>query len=157
MLKKYIQREHQLLAVLLVVVCVQFIEAILLQVKYDLFTGGFLQPYSYIDVWDRIDFISISAIFDLFFYTFIAVIWYTAANYFKKFSLITTFYYIVLSLGLTSIWLAAKFKLLSYFNDTINYTIIKNLGGGSLKEAILYASNEIDFSIVVILLCGGVV
>ncbi len=155
MFKKFFKRNQRLLAVLFVVVCMQFIEAALLQVKYNLFTGGFLQPYSYTDVLDQIKFISISAIFDLYFFTFIAVIWYTISKHLNRFSIITTFYYIVLSLALSSIWLVAKYKLLSYFNDTINFTIIKNLSGGSLREALLYVSNEIIFGIVIILLCSG--
>jgi hypothetical protein len=44
---------------------------------------------------------------------------------------------------LAGIWLALKFKVLSYFSDTVNLQIIKNLGGGSLKQALLYISNEI--------------
>ncbi len=35
------------LAILAVIVVVQLAELMLLQRKYDIFTGGFLQPYSY--------------------------------------------------------------------------------------------------------------
>jgi len=47
-------------------------------------------------------------------------------------------------------WLGFKFKVLSYFNDTVNFLILQNLGGGSVKDAFLYASNEITLFVVVI-------
>ena len=34
--------------------------------------------------------------------------------------------------------LVAKFEVLSYFSDAISYSLIKSLGGGSVKEALLY-------------------
>ncbi len=38
---------RRLLVVFIVVIIIQIFEAMLLHYKYDLFTGGFLQPFSY--------------------------------------------------------------------------------------------------------------
>ena len=40
------------------------------------------------------------------------------------------------------IWLTLKFKVLSYFSDTINFQLVQNLGGGDLMEALTYIANE---------------
>lgn len=38
--------------------------------------------------------------------------------------------------------LIAKFELLSYFSDAVSFQLIRNLGGGSLFDAFLFALNE---------------
>lgn len=44
--------------------------------------------------------------------------------------------------------LAVKFRILSYFSDAISFQIIRNLGGGSLVQALLYVADEAGFLIV---------
>ena len=64
------------IAVLLVVIFVQIAEFLLLQYKYDLFTGGFLQPHSYITWIDRAEFIGLSLWMDLALFGGLGLIWY---------------------------------------------------------------------------------
>lgn len=48
-------------------------------------------------------------------------------------------------------WLALKFKVLTYFSDTVNFLVIKNLGGGNLADSLAYISSEASIFVLVIL------
>ena len=142
-IKETVWRHHRLIAVLTAVIIVNIFELTLLHYKYDVFTGGFLQPFSYKTISERFIFIFLSLLFDLSLCGVLASFWFFIANKFKKKGIIVSYNFTVLIVLLMGIWLALKFKVLSYFSDTINLTIIKNLGGGSLKEALVYVGNEI--------------
>jgi len=142
-LENLVAKYRRLIVVLIAVIIIQIFESMLLHYKYDLFTGGFLQPFSYKTIPERLTFILFSLCFDLSFVGLLAGLWFFIADKLNKYGLIIYYSFTVIVVFLTGIWLALKFKVLSYFSDTINLQIIKNLAGGSLKEAILYASNEI--------------
>jgi hypothetical protein len=57
------------------------------------------------------------------------------------------FYFNFLFLGgaVAAAVLAVKFRILSYFSDAISLQIIRNLGGGSLVQALLYVADEAMF------------
>jgi hypothetical protein len=134
---------RRLLVVLIAVLIIQIFESILLHYKYDLFTGGFLQPFSYKTFSERLIFILFSLWFDLTLVGLLAGLWFVVADRLNKYGQIIYYNFTALVVLLTGVWLAFKFKVLSYFSDTVNLQIVKNLGGGSLKEALLYVSNEI--------------
>ena len=48
----------------------------------------------------------------------------------------------VLVTGLMTAALAAKYEVLRYFSDAISFQLIRNLGGGSLFDALLFVMNE---------------
>lgn len=129
-------------AVLLVVIIVQIAEFLLLQYKYDLFTGGFLQPHSYTTWAERAGFIGLSLWMDLALFGLLGLIWYWICNRFRIKPIFSAYNFVFLVLSIMGIWLTIKFKVLSYFNDTLNFLIIKNLGGGSLLDALTYVANE---------------
>jgi hypothetical protein len=52
------------------------------------------------------------------------------------------FDYLALSVAAFSAALIAKFEVLSYFSDAISFQLIRNLGGGSLFDAFLFALSE---------------
>ncbi len=142
-LENLIARYRRLIVVFIAAAIVQIFELILLYYKYDLFTGGFLQPFSYTTFPDRLTFILLSLWFDLSLVGLLASFWFFIADKLNKYGLIIYYSFTFMVVFLVGNWLSFKFKVLSYFSDTINLQIIKNLGGGSLKEALLYASNEI--------------
>ena len=143
-------RYRRLLVVLIVVIIIQIFEAMLLHYKYDLFTGGFLQPFSYKTLPERLTFILVSLWFDLAFFGLLASLWFFVADKLNKFGLTIYYSFTVIVVFLTGTWLFFKFKVLSYFSDTVNLQIITNLGGGSLREALLYVSNEILLFIAIL-------
>jgi phosphoglycerol transferase MdoB-like AlkP superfamily enzyme len=142
-LENLVARYRRLIVVLIAVILIQIFESILLHYKYDLFTGGFLQPFSYKTIPERLTFVLVSLWFDLAFVGLLASLWFFVADKLNKYGLVIYYSFTVIVVFLTGIWLSLKFKVLSYFSDTINLQIIKNLGGGSLQEALLYVSNEI--------------
>lgn len=145
----------QLGVVLLVVLVVQLLELLLLQKKYDLFTGGFLQPYSYLTWFDRVEFIGLSVWIDMVFFAAVSLPWFWLSKRRNTPLPLTAYNFAFTTLAVMGIWLALKFKTLSYFNDTLNFLVIKNLGGGSLLEALSYVINEaVIFGVgVLLLLC----
>jgi hypothetical protein len=140
-----------LISILIVVGFVQIFEFLLLQIKYDLFTGGFLQPYSYLTFTDRLTFIGLSLWMDLILFgTFsITWFWYSTRRGIKP--LVAAYVFMFWVLSIMGFWLAVKFKLLTYFSDTVNFLVIQNLGGGKLAGALIYIANEASIFVLVIL------
>jgi hypothetical protein len=132
----------QLFSVLLVVAIIQLVEFLLLEVKYDLFTGGFLQPYAYLNWGERIAFIGLSLWMDLLLFGGIGLLWYRFRSRLGTRPLVAAYFFVFCCLSAMGVWLTLKYEILSYFNDTINFLIIKNLGGGSLSTALSYFANE---------------
>ena len=128
--------------VLIVVAIIQIAELLFLQRKYDFFTGGFLQPHSYTAWSDRSAFIGLSLWMDFALFGVLGLIWYWISKRFRINPVLSAYNFVFLTLSIMGIWLTVKFKVLSYFNDTLNFLVIKNLGGGSLLEALTYVANE---------------
>jgi len=148
-----IWRYRRLATVILAVVIIQIFELTLLNYKYDIFSGGFLQPYAYKTFVDRVYFIAVSLCFDLSLFGIIASFWFFIADRLNKYGLTIYYNFTAVIVLLVGMFLALKFKVLSYFSDTINLQIIKNLGGGSLMEALVYASKEISLFIAITIVC----
>lgn len=142
-LQGFFESYRRLLVVVIVLIFIQVFEIILLHFKYDLFTGGFLQPFAYQTTEERLRFFIISIWYDLSLITLLASLWFLGADKLNKYGLKIYYSFSVIVVFFAALWLLVKFKLLSYFNDTVNLQIIKNLAGGSIKEALLYTSNEI--------------
>ncbi|NOT11252.1 MAG: sulfatase-like hydrolase/transferase [Methylococcaceae bacterium] len=147
-----VRRYRRLIVVLITVIVLQIFELVLLHFKYDIFTGGFLQPYAYRTFSEKLLFISLSFWFDLSLVGLLAASWFFIADKLNKYGLIVYYNFIVVVLLITGIWLALEFKVLSYFSDAINLQIISNLGAGNVKEALIYASNEIALFIGIIMI-----
>lgn len=142
-MEEFLWRHRRLISVITVILIIQFFEFALLHVKYDIFTGGFLQPYSYRTFSERALFLILSLWYDYLLFGVLASLWFYGADRLNKYGILIYYGFTVIVLLIMGIWLGLKFKVLSYFNDTINYQIIANLGGGSLKQGLLYAANEI--------------
>jgi phosphoglycerol transferase MdoB-like AlkP superfamily enzyme len=138
-----VARYRRFISVLIAVALIQVFELLLLYYKYDLFTGGFLQPFSYKTLAERLAFITLSLWFDVALVGLLCSGWFFIADKLNKYGLLIYYNFTVIVVMVVGIWLSLKFKILSYFSDTINLQVVKNLGGGSLKEALIYASDEI--------------
>ncbi len=125
------------------IVIIYLVELILLHFKYDLFFGAFLQPFSYRSAFDRFTYLVLAFLYDAIFYGALMLIWFFATNKLKKYNIISVLYFSFTVITVIGVITALEYKIMSYFSDTINLTVIKNLGGGSLSEAFLYAFDEI--------------
>ncbi|MCP3906402.1 MAG: hypothetical protein GY712_00055, partial [Oceanicoccus sp.] len=133
---------YRKISVLFAVIIIQVGELLLLQRMYSLFTGGFLQPYSYLTWADRATFIGLSLWMDLVLFGTLGAVWFWLAHWFRIRPLLVGFNYMFFASSAIGFWLAVKYNVLSYFNDTLNFLIIQNLGGGSLVESLTYITNE---------------
>src|SRR5687767_1426565 len=52
------------------------------------------------------------------------------------------FNFLFFTIFIVTALLAAKYEVLSYFSDAISFQLIRNLGGGSAAEAMLYVRDE---------------
>ena len=156
-LQDFFASYRRLFVVVIVLIFVQAFELILLYFKYDIFTGGFLQPFSYQTTEERLSFFIISVWYDLTLIGLLASLWFFVADKLNKSGQAIYYGFSGIMIVFASLWLFAKFKLLSYFNDTVNLQIIKNLAGGSLKEALLYSTNEIALFIGLLVIVALVI
>jgi len=134
---------RRFITLLIIVVVIQIFELALLHFKYTIFTGGFLQQFSYQTYYDRFVFFSITCWFDGILFGVFAMAWFHVADKYNRNGMISYYNFIVTCLLITGGWLAIKFEVLSYFNDTVNFQIIKNISGGSFRNSLLYVSNEV--------------
>ena len=105
-LENVVVRYRRLIVVLIAVIIIQIFESILLHYKYDLFTGGFLQPFSYKTIPERLTFILSSLCFDLSLVGLLASLWFFIADKLSKYGLIIYYSFTVIVVFLTGIWLA---------------------------------------------------
>jgi len=143
-------------AVIAVILIVQVLELLLLQRKYDIFTGGFLQPYSYITAYDRFLFITLSVWMDFFVFGALALVWCRLAELMRIRPVLSAYHYFFASATVMVIWLNVRFELLTYFSDTLNFAIIRNLGGGSISSALAYVAEETAIFAIMLLAAAGV-
>lgn len=155
-LKQLFHRHYRVLAIAGLVMFVQVLELLLLQRKYDIFTGGFLQPYSYTSLPDQIRYLAVSTWMDLFVFGSLGLIWFRLSDRFGSKPLLSAYNFFFITAATMALWLAAKFKVLSYFNDTLNFMIIRNLGGGSLGEALRYVAQESTVIVIMLVLIVAV-
>ena len=148
-IEAFIWKYRRLVALFIIVLTVQCFELVLLHYKYNLFEGGFLQPFSYRTLPEKFVFLLFSLWFDFVFFGVVTMVWFLVADRINRHGIYIYYVFTALTLIITGAWLGFKFKVLSYFNDTLNFLVLQNLGGGSFRDALLYASNEIVLFIAV--------
>ena len=124
-----------------VVLAVSAVELAIADRKYGVFTGGFGQPEAVDSVAERIVFVAAYGVAQA---ALALLVWclclrvnraagrYTAALHFA-----------FLFGGAMLAALIARYQLHRYFSDAVDFALLKNLGGGSLKDALLFGKNEL--------------
>jgi hypothetical protein len=128
--------------VILVVLVLSFLDLLLLERKFGLFSGGFLLPERVGTPWAR--FVFGSTVFALeaglagcFWYLFHIVGLMRGAAL-----AMTRYLFVVLYGGGSVVGIVAKYQILSYFGDFLSIAMVRNLGGGSLSGALGYGAVE---------------
>jgi len=145
---------YRKISVLFAVFIIQIGELLLLQRMYNLFTGGYLQPFSYLTWTDQILFIALSLWMDLVLFGTLGAFWFWLAFRCGIRPLLAGFNYMFFTVSGIGVWLTVKYRVLSYFNDTLNFMIINNLGGGNLFDALTYISSEVSIIGISLLMLG---
>ncbi|WP_339688984.1 sulfatase-like hydrolase/transferase [uncultured Parasphingorhabdus sp.] len=117
--------------------------------KYGLFTGGFGQSQANDTFTER-------AIFLVGYISSMAMLvigtWWIIVRLFRsKRSWPPLFFLATIVGGTYILLLALTFQLHQYFSDTMSFALMANLGGGSLTDALLFASNEIFLGIAALI------
>jgi glucan phosphoethanolaminetransferase (alkaline phosphatase superfamily) len=130
------------LVIPLTALIVTILDIVLLERKYNVFTGGFLQSNQIIGFADRLYFCSIIFLLEL---SLAAGCWYLLrlVSALRSTTVAISKYQFIVVYGAGSVLaLLAKYQVLSYFGDFISLAVLRNLGGGNLKDALLYALEE---------------
>lgn len=120
---------------------ITILDIVLLERKYNTFTGGFLQTRTVTDFAGRLYLCGTIFLLEL---AFAAVCWYLLRLIFASRSTVAmSKYQFMVVYGAGSVLaLIAKYKVLSYFGDFISLAVLRNLGGGNLTGALLYSLED---------------
>ena len=136
-------RNHPWLSAIIgTTVTVQIIELVLMNRKFGLFTPSFLQPYSIESFLDRGLFFFTTIYSDVLLYGTVSLLFVAFSLVANKSRLAVSFHLFYITTAVSLMVLLAKYKVLDYMSDTINFTIAKNIAGGSLLSAIGYVADE---------------
>ena len=124
-----------------VILCVSIVELYLVERKFGVFYGGFGTSLTVDTPLEFLifttNYVAGQALFALFLLKL--------AEFFSKgmsrFGYFTVFTLLVFEFYLVS--LNIKFQIASYFSDAISFNVVKNLGGGSVLDAILFVIDEV--------------
>lgn len=147
---------HALYALLLLVACVNITECILLELKYNFFLGGFLQHHQLTGVGEGAFFLLTGLGYDLSFFGATALVWHWWWSKCHISPVTISYHYLFLVGFFCLAEIAIYYQLLMYFNDTINFYLIKHLGGNSFPDAVKYASEEILLALILASLFLGI-
>ena len=121
------------------------VELLLIDRKYGIFTGGFGQSQALQSMPERLLFAAgyLSAML-----LFAVVMWWLVHKMTRYHgSWPPVFLFITLGGGLFCVAVFLQYQLHSYFSDAVSFGLLKNLGGGDLSDALLFATNEIALAI----------
>jgi hypothetical protein len=131
-----------------VTAAVSAIELAIADRKYGLFTGGFGQA-------NAIDTLPEFTLFSLGYATAqlaVALLAYAVCAWAnrRRPAWAASFHFVFLFGGVNLGALVATYQLHSYFSDAVDFALLKQLGGGSFKDALLFGKNEILAGLIAI-------
>ena len=136
-----------LLGVLLL--ALSLVEMLLADRKYGLFTGGFGQSRA------------VDTLPEILWFAFgygwaqlcaLLLAWrLTLALVRDRAAWLTLLHFFAFACGLFLLALIAQYELHSYFSDAVSFTLIRKLGGGSMRDAMLFASSELGVAVIALL------
>jgi hypothetical protein len=129
-------------AALTVAIITTVLDLGLLERKYDVFRGGFLQAHQIRGFGTVTEFVVTLVAIEVLFVSALAGIWGAVSRRLAAPQALAVYHFFVL-VGGTSIGIIAfRYQLLSYFSDFMSFAVLKNLGGGSIEEAIAFGAEE---------------
>jgi len=136
------------LVVAAVVLVTALVELAIADRKYGVFTGGFGQLQAVDTIAERAVFFVSYALTQLA----VALLVWSACAWISRSSgrLAATVHFAFAFGGITLLLLVSRYQLHSYFSDAVDFALVKNLGGGSLSDALLYSKNELVLGVAAI-------
>lgn len=135
------QRRQGILAGVGVLAAISAVELLLAERKFGLFTGGFGQSRA-VDTLQDVLYFGLGYGAAQSFAALLA--WWLIARLNRKHAGLPVLYHFTCGFGGGFIVvLALQYQLYSYFSDALSFALVKQLGGGSLEDALLFGKNEI--------------
>lgn len=132
-----------LVFLILTIVLCSTAEIVLLEIKYQFFSGGFLQSHQLIAASEKLFFVIIFLSFNALLYSGLYFLWLYILRKVRVHDNIIAFHFMMLAGIITAFFLVAQFQLHKYFADAMDAALIKNIAGGSLKTALFYVLDEV--------------
>lgn len=138
----------------LAVLVLAAVELLLADRKFGLFTGGFGQSRAV----DRLSEVAVFAIGHSLAMTFAGLLgWAIVSRLNRDRGAKARLFHFVAGCGAAFVLaLALRYQLHAYFSDALSFALVKQLGGGSLGDALLFGKNEIALGLgAVLAVLGG--
>lgn len=117
-------------------------ELVLTELKYGVFSGGFLQPRQLSLLGQRLGFVLFVLGLNLAVLAALMGAWLGLARRFGVLRRLALFDFTIAMLALGLGMVALRYQLHSYFGDMLSFAVARNLGGGSLVQALHYVAEE---------------
>ncbi|WP_374580513.1 LTA synthase family protein [Pseudoduganella sp.] len=117
-------------------------DLLLLEKKYNLFSGGFLQDAHLSGAGERLHFLGMLLGAELLLAGFFSQLVLLLGSWRRLPLQMVNYLFVVLYGGVSLLLVVLRYQILSYFGDFMSMAVVRNLGGGSLAGALLYAINE---------------
>ncbi|NRA53528.1 MAG: sulfatase-like hydrolase/transferase [Gammaproteobacteria bacterium] len=117
-------------------------ELILLEIKYQMFSGGFLQSHQLIGAIEVVLFCVLLLAYNSVIYGTGYIIFKLILGRFQKNDSLIAFHFMMTAGIITASALVIQFQLHKYFSDAMNLILIKNIAGGELQNALMYVMEE---------------
>lgn len=140
-MKGFLQKNVGACSFFLVFLVTFMLELALVERKYNLFKGGYLQSKTLEQPSDILTFF----LTVLFCQLLALIIFYwliTKLHFSEKRRILARYNFVFFAVTGISLYLVAKYQVLSYFSDAISFRLIKQLGGGSVVDALIYVMDE---------------
>ncbi len=115
----------------------------LVEIKFQPFRGGFLQAHQLIFTYHRIAFVVVVFVFNIIMYRIAFLIWNIALQKFKVNKDLIAFSFFMFFGIATATALVVQFQLHTYFADAMDAKLLKNIAGGSIRDALLFVLDEL--------------
>jgi hypothetical protein len=127
---------------------VAFIELAIADRKYGVFSGGFGQSQSVDTTAERVVFFLAYGLSQL---ALVLLAWSICARVSRSAGRAAAAMNFAFGYGGTMLGLlVARYQLHSYFSDALDFALLKNLGGGSLTDALLFGKHEVALALAAV-------
>jgi len=135
-------KHHQLLLLLCLSFAIWMLETLLVAYRFALFDADSSGANQLDLLEEKLGFIVLSASIDFLLSAILLYLWYRLWRRKKTHSLLLSYHFVMLWGSFYLFAVIAKFKVLSYFNDTISFALVTNLSGGHLFQALYFILDE---------------
>lgn len=145
---RIVEGHAETLAVLTVALLVTLLEVVLLNAKYEAFSGGFLQSHELATGTARAVFVAEILLLHVCAFSALGVVWFRLARAAGMPRATRLLDWFAGTLLLSSVVTSIRYQIHSYFGDFLTFAIAKNLGGGSVSDALRYVADEATLVVV---------